>query len=161
MAGNFQHVPGVKYIAGVTFQSEYGEHEAGKVVKQAEKFPNLEVLVSARYLWPYCPAEGYDWLPPHLFNDIQTMTEVHAALKGDESALRTTPQHHDVPEAVKVAESEAEAQVIIREAIKSPEQPGVPSPGGPTVAEVAEGAKPQPRTRTTKKTAKKTAPKES
>ena len=158
MAGNFRHVPGVKYIAGVTFQSEYGVHEAGKVVKEAEKFQNLEVLVSSRFLWPYCPAEGYEWLPPHLFNDVQTMAEAKAALKGDESALRSTPQHHEVPETVKTAEAEAEAQVIIREAIKSPDQPGVP-----VAEEKKEAPKPtpQPTPRLAKKTAKKTASKES
>ena len=157
MAGNFSHVPGVKYLAGVTFQSEYGVHEAGTVVKQAEKFPNLEVLVSAHYLWPYAPEKGYEWLPPHLFNDVRTMKEVKAALAGDASGARAVPQFRgEKPQEFKTAEAEAEAQVIIRAAIKSPEQPGVPSPGGPTVEEVAEGAQP----RTAKKTAKKAAAKE-
>ena len=36
----------VIFIAGVTFQSEHGVHEAGSEVKEAKEFQNLQVLVA-------------------------------------------------------------------------------------------------------------------
>jgi hypothetical protein len=151
MPGNFQHVPGVAYIAGQTFQSEFGVHEAGSVIpnEEAEQFGNLQVLIDNRFIWPYAPDEGYDWLPPHLFNDVKTMDEVKAVLEGDPMGTRSVPQFPDPedpteegepPEEVLRAEDEAEEQVIIHDKLKATQQPGVERPEGPTTLEVAEGA---------------------
>jgi len=151
MPGNYQHVPGVAYIAGQTFQSEFGVHEAGSVIpnEEAESFGNLQVLIDNRFIWPYAPDEGYDWLPPHLFNDVKTMDEVRAVLEGDPHGVRSVPQfpdpedptqEDDTPEVVLQAEDEADEQVVIRDKIKDTQQPGVQRPDGPTTLEVAEGA---------------------
>jgi hypothetical protein len=147
---NHRYVPGVKYIAGVTFQSEYGEHEAGSVVEQAPGFPNLEVLVDNRFLWPYAPDEGYDWLPPHLFNSVKTMDEVKAALEGDPHGTRRVPQwptksddtteEGQKPAQVAQAEFEAEQQPKIRAKLQATTQPGAPKDPGPTPEEVAKEA---------------------
>jgi hypothetical protein len=151
MPGNFQHVPGVAYIAGQTFQSEFGVHEAGSVIpnEEAEQFGNLQTLIDNRFIWPYAPDEGYDWLPPHLFNDVKTMDEVKAILEGDPMGQRSVPQFPDpedptqedeAPEVIQQAEDEAEQQDVIRDKIKATQQPGVERPEGPTTLEVAEGA---------------------
>lgn len=146
---NYQYVPGVQYIAGITFQSEYGVHEAGTVVKEAEKFQNLGVLVDNRFLWPFAPEEGYDWLPPHLFNDVRLMSEVRALLEGDPSGTRAVPQFPDPedptkegvpPQEVHQAEFEAQQQEVIREQMKATDQPGNKKDPGPTPEEVAEEA---------------------
>lgn len=146
---NHRYVPGVQYIAGVTFQSEYGVHEAGTVVKEASQFANLEVLVSNRFLWPFAPDEGYDWLPPHLFNSVKTMDEVKAALEGDPHGTRRVPQWPDKddptkegqkPAVVAQAEFEAEQQPVIRAKMLATSQPGAEKDPGPTPEEVAEEA---------------------
>lgn len=118
---NHRYVPGVKYIAGVTFQSEYGVHEAGTLVEQAPAFWNLDSLVDNRFLWPYAPDKGYDWLPPHLFNSVHTMEEVNAALEGDRSGTRPVDQFPDgeKPPVIQQAEAEAENQGIIHAALKA------------------------------------------
>lgn len=157
MPGNFQHAPGVAYIAGQTFQSEYGVHEAGHVIptEQAETFPNLQVLVDNRFVWPYAPEQGYDWLPPHLFNDVHTMDEVKAVLEGDPHGSRPVPQfpdkddptqEGDKPQQVQQAEDEAEAQDVIREQIKATVQPGTPKEDSPETAAVPEAPRPATRT---------------
>jgi hypothetical protein len=104
----------------VTFQSEYGVHEAGTVVEEAPGFWNLESLVGNRFLWPYAPDQGYDWLPPHLFNSVKTMEEVQAALAGDPSATKPVEQYPGgKPPVVEQAEAEAENQEIIHAALKA------------------------------------------
>ena len=145
---NYRWVPGVKYIAGVTFQSEYGTHEAGTVVEEAPSFQNLEVLVDNRFLWPYAPDDGYEYLPPHLFNSVRTQEEVKAELEGDPKGTRRVPrwptasddptEEGDPPQQVEQAEWEAEQQEVIREQIRATQQPGQPKKdSGPTPEEVA------------------------
>lgn len=105
------HYPGVKYIAGRNFQSEHGEHTAGEVVDVAPQFPNLEVLVSAGYLYPYAPEAGYEYLPPHLFSSADRKEEVLAKIRGDQHAAAGTVQYPGgKPEVVQTAERDAEIQ---------------------------------------------------
>lgn len=153
---NDQYVPGVQYIAGVTFQSSYGVHEAGTVVPEAEKFENLGVLVANRFLWPFAPEQGYEWLPPHLFNDVRLMSEVQELLAGDQHASRPVPQFPDPedpnsegvpPQEVLQAEFEAQQQEKIREQVRATSQPGRPKDPGPTPEEVAEEATQGERTK--------------
>lgn len=105
------HYPGVKYIAGRNFQTEYGDHTAGDVVEEAPQFPNLEVLVSAGYLYPYAPEAGYAYLPPHLFSSADLKEEVLAKIEGDQHSKRGTVQYPaGKPETVKQSERDAEIQ---------------------------------------------------
>lgn len=107
MGTNYRNFEDVLYVAGVTFQSEYGVHEAGSVVKEATKFQNLEVLVDNRFLYPIAPEHGYAYLPPHLYNHIGTEEEVMAKLAG--VPMNNPEQYPDgKPEVVKQAEREAE-----------------------------------------------------
>jgi hypothetical protein len=116
---NYQGFPGVAFIAGRTFQTEYGTHEAGTVVKEAPLFPNLDVLVSAGLLHPYSPGNGYEYLPPHLFTDTNLKSEIEAYMQGD-TTPSATPQFPDgeKPEVMQVAEREAEQQEELYEALK-------------------------------------------
>lgn len=125
---NYRNVPGVKYIAGLNFKSEYGEHKVGDVVEQAESFQNLEVLVSNRFLWPYAPEEGYDWLPPHLFNHVQTEKEVRDQLAGDPDSTRSAKPFGDGvrPRVFQTADEEKAANDEIYAKIRNPQQPGAP-----------------------------------
>lgn len=156
---NYLHVPGVKYIAGVTFQSEYGTHEAGSHVKEAEKFQNLVTLVDAHFLYPYAPDGGYDFLPPHLFNDVRTRQELLDYLEGDPVNKHTTDQFPggEKPEVIKLAERDAEEQDVIYAKLKATQQPGRPkAPEGPTPEEVASEALGEKKTTAKKAAAKKT-----
>lgn len=139
METSFTHtkVPGVKYIAGVTFQSEYGTHEAGSEVKEAEKFANLQVLVDSHFLYPYAPEEGYAWLPPHLFTAVRTRQEVLDAMAGDPTGPHIKFEKTDLHEQ---AEKNAEQQEVIYEKLRATEQPGAPAEPGPTPEEVASRA---------------------
>jgi hypothetical protein len=148
---NYRWVPGVKYIAGQTFQSEYGVHEAGSVVEEAPGFQNLEVLVANRFLWPYAPDDGYAWLPPHLFSAVKTREEVKAVLVGDPKGSQRVPNWPDEdnpeedgtpPAEFSQAEFEGEQQLAIREDIKQTAQPGqkVPRDPGPSPEDVAKEA---------------------
>ena len=129
MAGNYMHVPGVKYIAGRDFDTSYGHHEYGKVITEATKFENLDVLVAMHYLYPYAPEMGYEYLPPHLFNDVQTKVEVKATLEGDPVGSAAVPSWADgKPDLLTKAEEHAEAQVVIYEKIQNPVQPRAPKP---------------------------------
>lgn len=107
----------IRYVAGRPFDTEYGHHEPGKVVLDAPKFPNLEVLVSAGYLYPYAPDEGYEYLPPHLFTGVQTREEVMAYLAGDESqyVMRNAEFEGYTPPEFAVAEHEARMQTVLRD----------------------------------------------
>lgn len=148
METSFTHtkVPGVKYIAGITFQSEYGVHEAGSEVPEAEKFANLQVLVDAHFLYPYAPEEGYDWLPPHLFNTVRTRQEVLDKMAGDPTGPHINfekTEHHEI------AEKNAEEQEVIYAKLKATQQPGRedadPGPSPEEVAAEATGNKIEPR----------------
>jgi hypothetical protein len=147
---NHRYVPGVKYIAGVTFQTEYGTHEAGTIVEEAPGFWNLDSLVDNRFLWPYAPNDGYDWLPPHLFNSVKTMDEVRAALAGDPSATKPVEQFPDgeKPPVIQQAEAEAENQDIIHAALKA-------AADAPPKAPDEQTEEPRAIPRTAKKTAVK------
>lgn len=107
---------GVKFIAGRNFDTEYGHHEAGTVVEDAPKFPNLDVLVSASFLYPYAPDAGYAYLPPHIFNSVNTREEVEAKVAGDTTPYSAARGVANVqypggkPEVVEQAEREAELQ---------------------------------------------------
>jgi hypothetical protein len=143
MANNFKDVPGVKFIAGRTFKSEYGTHEAGSVVKEALEFRNIEVLVSNHFLYPYAPEGGYDQLPAHLFNHVQLKEEVEAAMAGDSTKMTVVAR----PRQVEEARVDAERQVEIRRHLRmTPDE---------VAKEKEEAAQPTPRKTTTRKTAAK------
>ena len=117
----YLQIPGVKFVAGRTFQTEFGTHYAGDIVEEADQIPNLDVLVSANFLYPYSPDEqAYNWLPPHLYNDTQTYQDVLNKLNGDHEGMQQTDQYAGdlKPQVVKQAEVEAEMQDVIYEAIR-------------------------------------------
>lgn len=148
MADNFKDVPGVKFIAGKTFKSEYGTHEAGSVVKEALEFRNIEVLVSNRFLFPYAPEAGYDQLPPHLFNHVQLQTEVEEQMVGD-----TTPKKPVVvPRQMEQALEEAKQQEVIRANLQK-----TPKEVADELAAAKKAAEPAKKTTAKKTTAKKAA----
>lgn len=99
----------VKFVAAKNFETENGLQVAGEVVKGAKDFFNLEALVRGGFLYPYAPEDGYSYLPPHLFNELRTRKEVLAKIEGDPTA-QTSVNEYEKPEAVKVAEKQAEAQ---------------------------------------------------
>lgn len=151
MANNFCDVPGVKYIVGFNFKSELGEHLTGDVLtaEVANSFPNLEILVSNHFLWPYAPKSNYGWLPPHLFNDVLLREEAEAQLAAD----ATPTGDWEPPGQLKQAEEAAEQQNVIYEKIMNPVQPGMKEK--PEVAQAA-AAEPAPvKKAVAKRTAKK------
>lgn len=108
---DFREFDDVQYVAGRNFQSEYGHHEAGSIVKEAREFQNLTVLVDAHVLYPYAPDKGYEFLPAHIFNSIETRDEVMAKLEG---AAPQNPDHFRdgrKPDAMVQAEREADQQL--------------------------------------------------
>lgn len=118
----YLQIPGVKFIAGRTFQSEFGVHLAGDEVEEADQFQNLDVLVSANFLYPYSPdVEGYNWLPAHLYNDTQLLGDVQEKLEGDHTGAQQTTQFagDEKPEVIKQAEAEAAMQDVIYESIRA------------------------------------------
>lgn len=140
---NYQGHPGVAFIAGRTFQSEYGMHEAGTIVPEAPKFPNLDVLVSAGLLYPYSPDNGYEYLPPHLFRDTNLRSEIDAWLQGDTTSIKVEQfPNSEKPEVVLQAEREAEVQEQLIENINKA---------------VAGRLQPEPRVPVKKAAAKKTS----
>lgn len=115
---NYRDFDDVVYIAGVTFKSQYGEHPAGSVVKEAKKFQNLEALVDNRFLYPIAPEGGYDYLPPHLFNHIDLKDEAMAKIAAGDKGQFRGHYLRGKPEMVKQAEAEADAQHEIHENLK-------------------------------------------
>jgi len=111
MGTNYRDFDDVVYVAGVTFQSEYGTHEAGTVVKEATSFQNLDVLVDNRFLYPIAPQHGYEYLPQNLFNHIGTREEVMAKLTGAPMNNPEQYENGEKPEVVKQAEREAEQRL--------------------------------------------------
>lgn len=109
---NYLDVPGVKFIVNRPFDTEYGHHDVGEEFKEAWQIYNTEVLVSAGFLYPYAPGNGYDYLPPHLFSLVSRKEEVEAKMAGDPSGERGVDQFPDSPkpDVVKQAETEAEIQ---------------------------------------------------
>lgn len=104
---DYREFDDVIFIAGVTFQSEHGVHEAGDEVKEAKEFQNLDVLVASNFLYPVAPESGYNSIPAHLFNHINLKEEVMAKLRG---ALSPNPDHFQdghKPEPMLLAEREA------------------------------------------------------
>lgn len=108
---NFLDQPDVKFVAGRTFQSEYGTHEAGTEVEEARLFPNLDVLVSAGFLYPYSPEDGYSYLPPHLFSSVNTYEEVIAKLRGDHQSVGGQVEQFPYGKPDEVLEAERQAEV--------------------------------------------------
>lgn len=105
---SFAQFDDVIYIAGVTFQSEFGTHEAGTQVEEAAQFNNLQVLIDSNFIYPVAPDEGYGYLPSHLFRHINVKEEVMAKLKG---AMNPNPDHFQdgkKPESMLQAEREAD-----------------------------------------------------
>lgn len=98
----------VKFLAAKPFQTEFGEHQPGDVVKQAKDFFNLEALIRSGFLYPYAPEDGYAYLPPHLFSELQTRKEALAKIEGDVAAQRASD--YEQPGPVKLAERQAEQQ---------------------------------------------------
>lgn len=107
---DFREFEDVQYVAGRNFQSEYGFHPAGSIVKEARQFQNLQVLVDAKVLYPYAPERGYEYLPPHIFNSIALKEEVMAKLEGERMKNPSHFQGGRKPEAMVQAEREADQQ---------------------------------------------------
>jgi hypothetical protein len=99
----------VTFVAGKNFQSEYGTHEAGSVVEEAHEFQNLQVLIDSGFVYPYAPAEGYGWLPPHIFSSVALQEEVMAKIEGQQF-LGREQYPNGKPNEVLQAEAEADAQ---------------------------------------------------
>src|SRR3954462_15925807 len=108
------YAEGAQFMVGHTFDTEYGHHEYGTVFKEADKIPNLDVLVSAGWLYPFVPDEGYAQLPSHLFSYVMNQAEAEAKIRGDKSLRVSQYQGEDKPEVVKQAEQEAEQQPAFR-----------------------------------------------
>src|SRR6476620_2770800 len=104
-----------EFIAGKDFDTEYGHHEAGSVVKEAHKFYNLDVLVSGGWLFPVVPDEGYDTLPPHLFSLVITRQEALDAINRDNShevLTHVSDKAEVVVEAEKQVKQDEEARAV-------------------------------------------------
>lgn len=107
---DFREFDDVQYVAGQNFQSEHGYHEAGSIVEEAREFQNLQVLIDAKFLYPFAPERGYAYLPANIFNHIDLQEEVMAKLRG---APSPNPDHFadgKKPEAMLQAEREADLQ---------------------------------------------------
>lgn len=103
---DFREYDDVVFIAGVTFTSEYGVHEAGTEVEEASRFPNLQVLIDSHFVYPVAPDKGYAYLPPHLFNHINVRDEIMAKIEG---ALSPNLDHFQDGKPAEVLQAEAEA----------------------------------------------------
>lgn len=91
----------IKYIAGMDFRSEYGEHHIGEVVEQAPSFINLESLIRHRFLYPVVHDEDYGALPAHVFSAVNSVSELQAMGIPVELKVRpagTVPRHREEEE---------------------------------------------------------------
>lgn len=70
----------IKFVAGQNFQSHVGFHEIGDIIEDAAEWPNLEVLVNTRFLFPYVGDQEYDRLPAYVYSMVMTKAEVDAEL---------------------------------------------------------------------------------
>ena len=52
-------------------------------LEYVEQIPLIESWVSAGYIYRVHPDQGYDRLPPHIYNDVITRKEAEAAIEGD------------------------------------------------------------------------------
>src|SRR5688572_23210114 len=107
---------GMTYICGRPFTSEDGQHNPGEEVPNAPTFPLLESLVNSGFLYRVYEGNGYDRLPPHVFNAVQTRREAQAAIEGDESRLNVQ-NDWSKSGATKQAEREAEVQVQLHQMV--------------------------------------------
>ena len=108
---NFSQIPGVKFICGRPFDTEFGHHDPGEIVEEAPGFNMLESIVRSGLLYPYAPEAGYDYLPPHLFSDTRTRQEVLDQIKGDSTMTVRDPfrdENGAKPEPMLQAEREAD-----------------------------------------------------
>lgn len=110
MYHNYRDFPGIAFVAGRTFQTEHGTHEAGTVVKEALEINNLDVLVSAGFLLPFSPADGYDYLPAHLFSHTNLREDLLDHFAGDDSFNTKQFDHHGQPQIVTEAMAQAQEQ---------------------------------------------------
>ena len=114
---NYQGHPGVAFVAARNFQTEYGVHEAGTIVEDAPKLWNLDVLVSAGFLYPFSPSQGYAYLPSHLFSGTNLREEIIAKFEGDPSFSVEQFPDTETPQIVLEAEKQAEVQSEVYEEI--------------------------------------------
>lgn len=70
----------IKFVAGQNFQSHVGFHEIGDIIEDAAEWPNLEVLVNTRFLYPYVGDQEYDRLPAYVYSMVMTKAEIDAEL---------------------------------------------------------------------------------
>jgi hypothetical protein len=152
---DFREFEDVQYVAGRNFQSEYGFHPAGSIVKEARQFQNLQVLVDAKVLYPYAPERGYEYLPPHIFNSIALKEEVMAKLEGVRAKNPSHFQGGRKPEAMIQAEREADQQ---RELIARQTNKGKPSERAKQTAAVSRRLADPDVNSNTKKEQRKPAP---
>lgn len=110
---NYMGMPNVKFIVARPFDTEYGHHDVGEEFKEARAMYNLDVLVSAGFVYPYStePADGYNYLPPHLFSIVMTRQEAEEKLEGDPSGLRGVAQHPESPKPEVQLQAEREAEM--------------------------------------------------
>jgi len=77
------------------------------------QIPLLESFVSSGYLYRVHPDQGYDRLPPHIYNDVITRKEAEAIIEGDPgvTAAISTAQEAGMRSDVQVtAHTQAERQ---------------------------------------------------
>jgi len=82
----------IKYLAGRTFDVGEDTVEPGDelTAAQVKSIPWLEAFVSAGYIYAVTPDKGYDQLPPHVFNAVQTKAEAVAAIEAGKAGTTIT-----------------------------------------------------------------------
>ena len=108
---------GVKYIVGRPFTSEEGEHNTGEEVDPglAESWRYVEALVNSGYLYKVYD-EGYDRLPPHVYNSVMLKHEAEAKIEGDSSYIEAQNDWNK-PKVLKDAEKQAEIDEKVHELV--------------------------------------------
>jgi len=102
----------IKYLAGRTFDVGTDTVEPGDELseEQVAKIPYLDSFISSGYIYVVTPAKGYDQLPPHVFNAVQTRPEALRDIKAGEEGTFTTQQADDAQKAVDTDEQSELAQ---------------------------------------------------
>jgi len=92
----------IKYLAGRTFDVGEDTVEPGDELTKAqvESIPWLESFISAGYIYAVTPDKGYDTLPPHVFNAVQTKAEAIAAIEAGKDGTTITEVSAASQEAV-------------------------------------------------------------
>lgn len=92
----------IKYLAGRTFDVGTDTVEPGDQLTEAQvaSIPYLDSFISSGYIYVVTPAKGYDQLPPHVFNAVQTRVEAEAAIEAGKEGTFTTQGADDAQKTV-------------------------------------------------------------